>query len=102
MGRSMPRASGALGDQSVSLDISSGDCGSRPVAVGVEPCRLEHFFAPIGFGLSYRPTLRCVGGCVFQGRYKAIVVEKDAHLLELARYVVLNPVRARMVHTPGE
>jgi len=36
-------------------------------------------------------------GHVFQGRYKAILVEKDAHLLELARYVVLNPVRAKMV-----
>jgi REP element-mobilizing transposase RayT len=33
-------------------------------------------------------------GHVFQGRYKAIVVQKDAHLLELCRYVVLNPVRA--------
>lgn len=33
-------------------------------------------------------------GHLFQGRFKAILVEKDAHLLELARYVVLNPVRA--------
>ena len=38
-------------------------------------------------------------GHVFQGRYKAILVQKDAHLLELARYIVLNPVRAQMVHT---
>lgn len=36
-------------------------------------------------------------GHVFQGRYQAILVEKDSYLLELARYVVLNPVRARMV-----
>lgn len=36
-------------------------------------------------------------GHVFQGRYKAILVERDAHLLELSRYVVLNPVRAGMV-----
>ena len=36
-------------------------------------------------------------GHVFQGRYKAIVVQKDAHLLELCRYVVLNPVRAGIV-----
>ncbi len=36
-------------------------------------------------------------GHVFQGRYKAILVERDSHLLELARYVVLNPVRAGMV-----
>ncbi len=36
-------------------------------------------------------------GHVFQGRYKAILVQKENYLLELARYVVLNPVRARMV-----
>jgi len=36
-------------------------------------------------------------GHVFQGRYQGILVEKDSYLLELARYVVLNPVRARMV-----
>ena len=37
-------------------------------------------------------------GHVFQGRYKGILVDKDNYLLELTRYVVLNPVRARMVN----
>ena len=41
-------------------------------------------------------------GHLFQGRYKAILVDGDAHLLELARYVVLNPVRAGMVAEPVE
>lgn len=36
-------------------------------------------------------------GHIFQGRYKAILVEKESYLLELCRYVVLNPVRARIV-----
>ncbi|RBP48403.1 transposase [Arenicella xantha] len=36
-------------------------------------------------------------GHVFQGRYHAILVEKETHLKELARYVVLNPVRAGIV-----
>jgi len=36
-------------------------------------------------------------GHVFQGRYKAILVERDTYLMELARYVVLNPLRAKMV-----
>jgi putative transposase len=36
-------------------------------------------------------------GHVFQGRFKAILVERDSYLLELARYVVLNPLRAKMV-----
>jgi len=36
-------------------------------------------------------------GHIFQGRYKAILVEKESHLLELCRYIVLNPVRAGMV-----
>ena len=39
-------------------------------------------------------------GHLFQGRFTAILVEKDAHLLELCRYVVLNPVRAQMVTHP--
>jgi putative transposase len=39
-------------------------------------------------------------GHVFQGRFTAILVEKDAHLLELCRYVVLNPVRAKIVSHP--
>ena len=38
-------------------------------------------------------------GHVFQGRFKAILVERETYLLELARYIVLNPVRARMLHT---
>lgn len=36
-------------------------------------------------------------GHLFQGRYKAILVQKEAYLLELTRYVVLNPLRGRMV-----
>ena len=34
-------------------------------------------------------------GHLFQGRFKAILVEKESHLLELCRYVVLNPLRVR-------
>ena len=41
-------------------------------------------------------------GHVFQGRYKGILVEKESYLLELARYVVLNPVRAGMVDDPQQ
>lgn len=41
-------------------------------------------------------------GHVFQGRYKAILVERDAYLLELGRYVVLNAVRAGMVGDAGD
>lgn len=36
-------------------------------------------------------------GHVLQGRYKAILVQKESYLLELARYIVLNPVRAGLV-----
>lgn len=41
-------------------------------------------------------------GHVFQGRFKAILVEKDSYLLELCRYIVLNPVRAHMVETASD
>lgn len=41
-------------------------------------------------------------GHLLQGRHKAILVEKESYLLELARYIVLNPVRARMLHHADE
>jgi putative transposase len=41
-------------------------------------------------------------GHLFQGRYKAILADKDVYLLELCRYIVLNPVRANMVNSPEE
>jgi REP element-mobilizing transposase RayT len=39
-------------------------------------------------------------GHLFQGRFKAILIERDSHLLEVARYIVLNPVRAHLVGHP--
>jgi REP element-mobilizing transposase RayT len=39
-------------------------------------------------------------GHVFQGRFKAIIVQRESYLLELARYVVLNPVRAGICAMP--
>ncbi len=41
-------------------------------------------------------------GHVFQGRFKAIVIEKENHLLEVCRYIMLNPVRAGMVEHPRQ
>jgi putative transposase len=41
-------------------------------------------------------------GHLFQGRYKAILIDADSYLLEVSRYVVLNPVRARMVEDAGD
>ncbi len=39
-------------------------------------------------------------GHVLQGRYKAILVQKESYLLQLARYIDLNPVRAGIVEDP--
>ena len=41
-------------------------------------------------------------GHLFQGRFKSILVEKESYLLELCRYIVLNPVRAGIVNKPGQ
>jgi len=41
-------------------------------------------------------------GYLFQGRFKAVLVQKDSHLLEACRYVVLNPVRAERVERPEQ
>jgi len=42
-------------------------------------------------------SLHGSGGRVFQGRFKAVLVERDGALLELCRYVVLNPLRLKSV-----
>ncbi len=49
------------------------------------------------FNLRHRKT-----GHVFQGRYKAIICEKDQYLLQLIRYIHLNAVRAGIVKEPGQ
>ena len=41
-------------------------------------------------------------GHLFQGRYKGILVDKDAYLVQLSRYVHLNPVRAKIVERPEQ
>ena len=46
------------------------------------------------FNFTHRST-----GHIFEGRYKSILVQRDLYLLELARYIVLNPVRAGMVRS---
>jgi len=42
----------------------------------------------------YINSKRKEAGHLFQGRYKAILVDEDSYLLELVRYIHLNPVRA--------
>ena len=57
--------------------------------------------------LSFRYT-RWINWCqsrsghLFQGRYKAVLVDADAYLLELTRYIHLNPVRAGIVKEPED
>ena len=41
-------------------------------------------------------------GHLFQGRFKAVLVDQESYFLEVCRYVDLNPVRARMVRRPRE
>jgi len=41
-------------------------------------------------------------GHLFQGRYKAILVDRESYLRQLARYIVLNPVRAGLARSPEQ
>jgi len=43
-----------------------------------------------------------LSGHLFQGRFKAILVDRDAYLMALSRYVVLNPVRAGLTTHAGD
>ncbi len=51
---------------------------------------------------TYFNVKRKRAGHLFQGRFKAILVEADEYAAELSRYIHLNPVRAGMVEQPGE
>jgi len=50
----------------------------------------------------YTNIKRNRSGHLFQGRYKSIIVNKDSYLLELSKYIHLNPVRAKMVERPED
>jgi hypothetical protein len=51
---------------------------------------------------AYFNTKRNRAGHLFQGRYTAILVEKDSYSQELSRYIHLNPVRAGLADRPAE
>jgi REP element-mobilizing transposase RayT len=71
------------------------------VQVGQKP--LAKLMAPVlgGFASSYnRRKNRC--GYVFQNRYKSILVDGDSYLIELIRYIHLNPVAAGLVEGVSE
>lgn len=60
--------------------------------------KLMHFIN--GSYTNYINRRRERSGHLFHGRYKAILVDKDRYLLELSRYIHLNPVRAKVVDKP--
>ena len=39
-------------------------------------------------------------GHLFQGRFKSLLIDKDSYLLELSRYIHLNPLRSHIVERP--
>ena len=51
---------------------------------------------------TYINVKRKRSGHLFQGRYKSIVIERDSYLLELSRYIHLNPVRANITERPED
>jgi REP-associated tyrosine transposase len=51
---------------------------------------------------TYTNIKRKRNGHLFQGRFKSIVVDRDSYLLELSRYLHLNPVRANMAGKPED
>lgn len=63
-----------------------------------EGCELKHFMRRFltGYAVNFNKRHRR-SGHLFQNRYKSIVCEEDAYLLELLRYIHLNPLRAGLV-----
>lgn len=68
------------------------ETGTQPLSTFMQ--RLQQSYTQY-FNRTHRKV-----GHLFQGRYKAIVCEKDRYLLGLIRYLHLNPVRAKLVKQP--
>jgi len=62
----------------------------------------ERWFFGDGAYTTYFNIKRGRSGHLFQGRFKGILVERDAYCEELSRYVHLNPVRAGLAKSPSE
>ena len=54
-----------------------------------------------GYAVSYNRRHRRQGH-LFQNRYKSILCQEETYLLELVRYIHLNPLRAKIVISPTE
>jgi REP element-mobilizing transposase RayT len=71
------------------------------IEVGEIP--LSRLMQSLQFRYTRNYNLRYQGwGHLFQGRYKAILCEKDSYLIELSAYIHLNPVRGKLVKDPSE
>jgi REP element-mobilizing transposase RayT len=71
------------------------------IRVGVQP--LSRLMAPVlgGYAGYYNRRHRR-SGYVFQNRFSSILCCEDSYLLELVRYIHLNPLRAKMVESVKE
>lgn len=63
-------------------------------------CLMDNHFHLVIHSHRHRHRHRKVGH-LFQGRFKGILVDENAYLLEVCSYVDLNPARALMVRDPG-
>ncbi len=73
------------------LLVQAGEAGLSKIMQGLLLSYTQYF------NLKYKKV-----GHLFQGRYKAILCNKDEYLLELIRYIHLNPVRAGYVDSPAD
>jgi len=70
------------------------ETGNQPLSTFMQ--RLQQSYTQY-FNRTHRKV-----GHLFQGRYKAIICDKEAYLLSLIRYLHLNPVRAKLVTEPDD
>jgi len=64
--------------------------------------RLGRFMKELKGGYSKYYNRRCRRvGPLFQGRYKAILIQDDEYVLDVARYIHMNPVKAKLVDGPA-
>ena len=80
-----------LMDNHVHLAVEAGRHPLSKIMAGVQSTYTQYF------NRRHRRV-----GHLFQGRYKAFIVDRDAYLLALVRYIHENPVKAKIVERPGD
>ena len=89
---------GARGNSGRKIPLDNEPCSKNRC----QACTVDRYVSINGAYTNYLNMKRKRSCHLFQGRYKALLIDTDEYALGLSRYIHLNPVKARMVEKPEQ